>query len=52
MHTPMTPLQMIIKAANRVSRAKVATPGPPAIINEMMRDASMTVTTMARISVP
>ena len=52
MQSPTTPLQTIMIAANTVSRASNALSSPPDSIIETMRATSMTVTAIARISVP
>src|SRR4029453_5631831 len=49
---PTIPLQVIITAANTVSRANDAVPGPPEIISVTIRPTSMTVTATARTSDP
>jgi hypothetical protein len=49
---PTIPLQVIITAANTVSRANEAVPGPPEIISVTMRPTSMIVTATANTSDP
>ena len=46
--TPTTPLQVMITAANTVSRASVEVSVPPATISVTIRATSMTVTATAR----
>jgi hypothetical protein len=49
---PTMPLQVIITAANTVSRANDAVAGPPEIISVTMSPTSMTVTAIANTSDP
>ena len=51
-HTPTIPLQVIITAANTVSRARVEASGPPAIIRVTINATSMTLTATSRTSDP
>src|SRR4051794_18158526 len=50
--TPTMPLQVIITAANTVSRASAAVPGPPEIISVTISPTSMIVTAIANTSDP